>query len=1067
MSKKAKRRLFILIFFGLGLLGETKGAKALTLITEDITTPTVWSKEHSPYIVRNWIFVGAPMIIEPGTIVKFQNYESDDRPTIPGMSLGEGFSAIGTPSEPIIFTTVCDGEYGGDTSEFCSEWGHDWIGSWSWLSFGDRGIVSSAEYVSFIEYAKIFYAMSGIRYKTGYCALPHKRLSVKHTEISFSGIGIDLTCAQPLLDGLVLRNNYTGINVFDSNSDFPSKIRNSVIVDNREGAYGNGLDARYNYWGDPSGPYYGYDNNGNKEPSNFFGLGNKIIGTNVLFRPWDRSDPTIPKEPVIFVPGIGASINPDLMISGIFNDNWTMFDRTYDGILEAFKAMGYQENKNFFIAYYDWRQSNTQSAEKYLQPLVQKALAANSEASKVNIVTHSMGSLVARSYVQSSAYGNNVDNLIMIAPPNRGSSDVYTLWEGGYIPKNWSNGWVMNVYINYLKLKNLDFSGYDIIHKFIPSLKDLFPVYDFLFPAGATPTLKSSLVLREQNDFLLNLNKTVDDLSAKTRLSIILGDRQPTVDKIPVVDSDQTGLWFDGKPDPLDPVQDAVSGDGEVLRASGDISSDFLDILDYDHGEIVSKSEKIVAERLGEKLEYIFNPPEVEDELIFWTDAPGELDVLDPEWRYAPKDNNEKTNVRYAQEKNKNGFKIISVPNIKKGKYQAVLKASENKQYHLGMEYVDHKNENNSKESLQTLEIKKDQTQHFSIEADPQSETAPIGEIQVKDEIGPTIIFQSPENGKEYASDQIVPIIFSVSDNVSKKEDIWIEKYVDDEFIEGDTLDLSQFSLGNHTFWLETWDQEENWNEVVVSFSIKKAVLPNEPPTEDGENNQNPPGENNETENGGDWDSGNTNPNSTLNSESNSGNQTSTEIVALPTEPVATHKKKNHAKKKEEKKKFIQGGGVTKSNEKIKVLFSSSFNLSTKAEEQQNLFYQNLEENLKAQLVALEENSGQAENLAPKAQPAELLSNFFTPWALGNSERLFNFPEKPTILGATWSENHLVKFAESRSNQENLERIRLILLLEFLLAMLAAIFFVRSFLKNRSKTGKFLVNSVIVYNKNI
>lgn len=358
---------------------------------------------------------------------------------------------------------------------------------------------------------------------------------------------------------------------------------------------------------------------------------------------------------------------------------------------------------------------------------------------------------------------------------------------------------------------------------------------------------------------------------------------------------------------------------------------------------------------------------------------------------------------------------------------------------------------------MQTLEIKKDQTQHFLIEADPQSEIAPIAEPELQDEIGPTVVFQSPEDGKEYTSDQIVPIVFSISDNVSKKEDSWTEQYLDDYangIFEGSLIDLSKLSPGTHTFWVDAWDQLDNWSNTAVTFMVKKAVLPGEPPAETEDGKQGPPTGNDGTGSG--------------NIDSGLNNQIPGEVVVVPTQPAvaqensdspekksAKHKKKKQVKKDSEKRKFIQGGGVTKSDEKIKVLFSSSFNLSKKAEEQQNLFYQNLEENLKAQLIALEENSGQAENFALEAQTEELLPNFFTPWALGNSKRLFNFPEKPTILGATWSGEQLVKFSESKSSQRKIEKNRWMLLIDFLLALLAVIFFVRSFFKNyaRSKTS--------------
>jgi len=1043
--KKGGKFLFLVLLASLFLFwGSFKKASALVLIADDVTSPEIWTKENSPYIIQNVITIKAPLIIEPGTVVKFQNFESDDRPTIPGMHIESEFTAVGDALEKIVFTTTCDDAHGGDTSELCSKRDPHWAGSWSSIS-----VDSKSRFAVVIEYAEIFYATKGIAYyASSDCNQPHRELSVRHTQISFSSIaGVSLFCTQPVLDNLILANNYDGISVPQAtcrDNYLIPKIRNSAIFNNKSGARGylfTCLDARYNYWGDSSGPAY---NQGGfaREAPNINGLGNRIVGTGVLFRPWSQSDPSIPKEPVIFIPGIGASINPDLMISGALADNWTMFDHTYDGILQAFKTMGYQEDKTFFLAYYDWRQSNQQSVETYLKPLIRKALT-NSGADRVNIVTHSMGSLVARSYVQSADYANEVDNLIMIAPPNKGSSDVYDLWEGGRIPSSWgSKGILMKIYLSYLTIATLGTSNFfDTIHQHIPSLKDLMPAYDFLFPKNETQNLKSHLSMNEQNNFLLALNQNSEVLSAKTRLSIILGDKQPTVNKIPIIASDQTGLWSDGKPDPIDPARDDDGGDGEVLKVSGNISSDFLDVLEYGHSEIVSKSEKIVAERLGQTLDYTFNSPEIEDEMIVWTDAPAELEVVDGEGSIAPKDNNEDTDVRYAQEKNKDGFKIISVPNVKKGTYEISFAGNADGTYHLGINYVDHKKENGNQEISQTIEIQKDQTQKLTVEIDPQSETAPMGELQPKDETAPNITLDSPEDGKEYANDQISPISFSVSDDFSVLEDMQIEKYLDGELIEGNTLDFSKLTLGEHDLWIEVVDEAGNWNMAEAFFTVVEAVeqMP-------GDNVADPPMDNDDSGTVIEKPAGDS-------GENEAGPASEVAVVdpaavAVPAQIVAlTTSSKKHKNNKPQKtatpKKFIQGGGVTKSNEKIKILSSSSFNLSPQAEVQQNLFYSELEQQLKDELVRLDQNAVLSDgsltiSVAAQNQIAEISFDFSLPkW-----KDFFATSDTSSKFGIYQGMSKDSNFsAEAKNIQKNIEQNRLALLAEFLLAIATTIFF--------------------------
>ncbi len=797
-------------------------ALAATEILANITVPTTWTAAGSPYIIQSFLSVNAPLTIEPGVVVKFKNFSNA------GLGVASTFSAIGTPSAPIVFTSTCDSAYGGETNAYCS-YRSPLKGDW-------RGLVFDPQYrqQSTIEYAKVFYATNGIAHQTIDSNNPYKNyLSVRHSEVRYClAAGIALRYAEPTLEQLTLSGNYSGVEIIGANPERVPKIRNSAIFDNRDGVravYGGdssvSFDARYNWWGSSSGPNYVY-RNGGKEKDNPAGTGNRIVGTSVLFRPWDESDPNIPKEPVIFIPGIGASINPDLMISGALADNWTMFDHTYDGILTAFKAMGYVEGQNFFIGYYDWRKSNADSAEHYLKPLIQKALAKN-DANKVNIVTHSMGSLVARSYVQNIDYANDVDNLIMIAPPNRGSSDVYSIWEGGRIPNNWGSKFVIKTYLEYLKATKSGVSNYyDIIHNYIPSLKELMPTYDYLQPAGSSD-LKKYQAMEEQNTFLQGLGLNMNSLKEKTRFSVILGDKQDTVNRIPVVSVDEDDLWKDGKPDPIDPQWDDAKGDGEVLIASGDVSSDFRDVLEYDHRQIVSRSEKIVAERLDKSLTDIFDAPKVDNELTIWTDAPADLQITDPEGGTVSRGNEGITDSRYAEEKNKDGFKIASIPNPKTGDYTIRLHGNKNgadgEKYHLGVEYASLNGEHENQSKSTEVEVKKEGEQEFAVASNSQESDAPIEEIIEHDITPPVLNVSAPQEGKEYANDEKITIQYAVSDAVSATKNISIEKWLDDNEITGDTIDLSEVEPGEHDFWIEAMDEAGNWTDVEVIFTSVKA----------------------------------------------------------------------------------------------------------------------------------------------------------------------------------------------------------------------------------------------------
>src|SRR3989344_179523 len=440
-------------------------------------------------------------------------------------------------------------------------------------------------------------------------------------------------------------------------------------------------------------------------------------------------------EPIVLVPGIMGSWNWSVLLGRSTPDTWDFHstDHTWDKLIDELIEEGYVLDNNLFIAFYDWRKSNEDSAINYLIPTIDRALA-NSSSTKVNIIAHSMGGLVSRSYIQSEDYinRNDVDQLVMLGTPNYGSSDVYTLWEGGEVPGNWSqsdkNGikfilWFMTTF----SANTSDY--YDTIHTFITSIGELLPTYDFLSDSNDNVKPYSSLT-EATNPFLENLNESesMQNLKELGRITVIAGTGTGTVGNISVVERPalETKLWADGIPEPINPIRNNPEGDNRVL-----LSSAFLNEFDL-IGPVLSRSnqnfwQKIFAvfiplvraqsdewdidERLTQKeinsnhgglptmaIPEVFSalglpnpvgdfepPTEPNNITTFWFASPVAVKITDPQNRIITKDSNQIPEAIYTGENDPNGVKMIIIPDGFSGEYEVELIGTADGEYHMAV----------------------------------------------------------------------------------------------------------------------------------------------------------------------------------------------------------------------------------------------------------------------------------------------------------------------------------------------------------------------------------------------
>jgi len=199
--------------------------------------------------------------------------------------------------------------------------------------------------------------------------------------------------------------------------------------------------------------------------------------------------------------------------------------------MEALIAAGYKENSlneaksTLFTFPYDWRVDNNLTAELLKEKI--RLVKEITGASKVDIIAHSMGGLVARSYVESSDYQNDIDQVIFLGTPHKGSPESYLKYDGG-------DGFftTSEKITKYLFKIEAALNGYfdlaDYVRAKVLTVEQLLPVYDYLKDKQSDNTyqLRPYPLNYPQNNYLENLNSqaNIDLLKQRVKITNIVGD---------------------------------------------------------------------------------------------------------------------------------------------------------------------------------------------------------------------------------------------------------------------------------------------------------------------------------------------------------------------------------------------------------------------------------------------------------------------------------------------------------------------------------------------------------------
>lgn len=398
-----------------------------------------------------------------------------------------------------------------------------------------------------------------------------------------------------------------------------------------------------------------------------------VLVTSLEPEPTPTPTPTPTLQPLILLPGLGASWNHEEIFLEIDRPQsaWykTPFRNDYDGLIQTLQNAGYILGENLFVFYYDWLQPIAQSATD-LKNYIDIAVNPPS-GTKVELIGHSLGGLVGRTYIQNNPGSHGVSKLITAGSPHKGAPQVYKVWEGADLHSLLGNKERIGAGI-LLRLQGFGYPDLvQAIQNLVPSLSNLLFIDNYLkWDKDGVVKLESSM--SQQNTWLKSLVASSELLDITDTIVGAAGD---TSRWLRIVERNQIdeklGRWEDGKP----VSEEFAIGDGTVLEESAKlVGANIVTLAGLDHGDLVKSAtgQEKILELLGFSGIEIVEQPQIpfEPALVFTVASPATLRVTDPLTRQigAGVDSSEIPNATFSAQE-----KIIIIPEAIDGEYKAEI----------------------------------------------------------------------------------------------------------------------------------------------------------------------------------------------------------------------------------------------------------------------------------------------------------------------------------------------------------------------------------------------------------
>ncbi len=659
---------------------------------EVISVDTVWGADKVHVLPDGAILEvdpGVKLTLEAGAILKL-GWNSVVR--LHGSS---SLIALGTVDNPVAITSLRDDSVGGDANgdgPLTTPQPGDWrlITSYSAKS---RGPVT-------IDLDHVILSYGGGTYTAGSPIMLDQGSSLRITNsqlINNKGAIILLSSVK----SAVINNSDIWNPDFcapqDDNPDYCG------MWDGIKNYTSNSFDFSGNYWGDSDGPSIAFPATNHSQGTPLA----EVRGGKSVYEPF-KTKPIWRKQkldPVILIPGIlGSWYRPT-------TGKWELDPilNTYHDLWQALEASGYEEDKTLFAFPYQWRQSNVLTALELKEKIAEvKALTGST---KVDLVTHSMGGLVARQYIETPGYASDVDQLIFIATPHHGAPKAYLMWEGAeFGPVLYDK---MFKYIFSLEAVEHGYDDRDGLVKYfrdfsINPVKELLPDYDYLRPKDSSELLDYPEAY-PVNQFLEIINDPafLSKLSEVEILNIVADSgNNETLNAIRIGSSTQSvmypDLWEHGEPDGFydwfsDHGLENGAGDDTVPLVSNNSfnGSRQESFFGATHQSVVTKAQKVVVKELtGSESEVEFSSSPIEKLLMFRIFSPADFQVIAPDGRRLGRDLSGEGIIEEIPGSYYSGFasstaEYAIIANPLPGQYQVELLGKGEGAYRLVANYID------------------------------------------------------------------------------------------------------------------------------------------------------------------------------------------------------------------------------------------------------------------------------------------------------------------------------------------------------------------------------------------